>query len=256
MRALLSFAKKEIIFQIRSKRFMILAIVFASLGIMNPIFAKMTPWLLEILSESLAESGMNITVTSSTALDSWMQFYKNLLMGIVAFIVLESNIFTKEYSSGTLILSLTKGLDRYKVVVVKSAVLIVLWSILYYLCFAITELINLCLWDNSIVKNLFFSSFCLWLFGVWLISLVVFFSVIAKSNVVVMAGVGGSFFVPYLISLLPKINKYMPTYLSNGTALVYGTADISSYIPSIIIVFLLTAAAFILSISLFNKKQF
>lgn len=254
MRAFFAFTKKEITFQIRSKRFMILAIIFAFLGITNPLIAKTTPWLLDLLSESLAETGMNITVTESTALDSWTQFYKNLLMGTVAFIVLESNIFTKEYSSGSLILSLTKGLDRYKVILAKSGVLVALWSILYYTCFFFTWAINLCLWD-TVVNNLFFSAFCWWFFGVWLISLVVLFSVIAKSNVVVLAGVGGSFIVPYLITLLPKIDKFMPTYLSCGTVLVYELADVKSFVPSIIIALVFIVFAMVASVPIFNKKQ-
>lgn len=35
-------------------------------------------------------------------------------------ILLESSIFTQEYQSGTLVLTLTKGFERYKVVIAKS----------------------------------------------------------------------------------------------------------------------------------------
>ena len=115
MRSLIVFMKKEIMEQIRSGRLMILGILFVLFGIMNPAIAKLTPWLLETMADSLAESGMIITDVKVSALDSWVQFFKNMPMGLIAFVLLESSIFTKEYTSGTLVLSLTKG-DRKSVV--------------------------------------------------------------------------------------------------------------------------------------------
>lgn len=154
MRSLFAFMKKEFTEQLRSGRLMILGLLFVLFGIMNPAIAKLTPWLLETLSDSLAESGMIVTDVKVSAMDSWVQFYKNQAMGLIAFVLLESSIFTKEYTSGTLVLSLTKGLERYKVVVSKTVVLAVLWTIGYWICFAITYGYNAYFWDNSVAQNL------------------------------------------------------------------------------------------------------
>lgn len=54
MKSLLAFIKKETMEQFRSGRLMILGILFVLLGVMNPAVAKITPWLLEILADSLA----------------------------------------------------------------------------------------------------------------------------------------------------------------------------------------------------------
>ena len=102
-----------------------------------------------------------------------LQFYKNAPMALIVFVLMESSIFTKEYQSGTLVLALTKGLERYKVVVAKSFVLFVMWTIGYWLCFGITYLYNAYFWDNSIAKNLMFSVVCWWIFGLWVIALMV-----------------------------------------------------------------------------------
>lgn len=123
MRSLIAFIKKEFTEQLRSGRLIILGLLFVLFGIMNPAIAKLTPWLLETMADSLAESGMIITDVKVSAMDSWMQFFKNMPMGLIAFVLLESSIFTKEYTSGTLVLSLTKGLERYKVVISKALVL-------------------------------------------------------------------------------------------------------------------------------------
>ena len=77
MKSLFAFMKKEFAEQLRSGRLMILGLLFVLFGIMNPAIAKLTPWLLETMADSLAESGMIITDVKVSAMDSWVQFYKN-----------------------------------------------------------------------------------------------------------------------------------------------------------------------------------
>lgn len=173
MKSLLAFIKKETMEQFRSGRLMILGILFVLLGVMNPAVAKITPWLLEILADSLAESGMTVTPVTVSAMDSWVQFFKNMPLGLIVFVLLQSSIFTKEYQSGTLVLSLTKGLERFKVVVSKTVVLTVLWTVGYWLCFGVTYGYNAYFWDNSVAQNLILSVVCWWLFGVCVISLMI-----------------------------------------------------------------------------------
>ena len=129
MKTLLAFMKKEWLEQLRSGRLAILGILFVLFGIMNPAIAKLTPWLLEVMADALEGSGLSVTAVTVSAMDSWMQFFKNIPMALIVFILLESSIFTKEYQSGTLVLALTKGLDRYKVVISKTLTLLVLWSV-------------------------------------------------------------------------------------------------------------------------------
>lgn len=123
MRSLLAFMKKEWMEQIRCGRLIILGILFVLLGIMNPAAAKLTPWLLEIMADSLAESGITVTEVTVSALDSWTQFFKNLPLGLIAFVLLQSSIFTKEYDTGTLMLVFTKGFNRMKALAAKASML-------------------------------------------------------------------------------------------------------------------------------------
>ena len=143
MKSLLAFIKKEAMEQFRSGRLMILGILFVLLGVMNPAVAKITPWLLEILADSLAESGMTVTPVTVSAMDSWVQFFKNMPLGLIVFVLLQSSLFTKEYQSGTLVLSLTKGLERFKVVVSKTVVLTVL-CVIHNNLFSCSLILRLC----------------------------------------------------------------------------------------------------------------
>ncbi len=255
MKALFAFIKKETLQQLRSGRLMILGILFVLLGIMNPATAKLTPRLLEIMADSLAESGMTVTNVTVSAMDSWMQFFKNMPLGLIAFILLQSSIFTKEYSSGTLVLSLTKGLERFKVVVSKTTVLTVLWTLGYWLCFGITYGYSAYFWDNSAAQNLVFSAVCWWMFGVCVISLMILFSTIANSNTGVLVGTGSVVLASYLLGLFPKISKYLPTFLADGNSLIYGVAEEKSYVAAIIVTVGVSLICFAVSIPIFNRKQ-
>ena len=112
MRSFIAFFKKEVREGIRSSKFVILGLLFLLFGVMNPAIAKLTPWMLEMMADSLAESGMTVTEVTVSAMDSWVQFFKNMPMGLIAFVLLPGGILTGEYGSGTLVLSLTKGLAR------------------------------------------------------------------------------------------------------------------------------------------------
>lgn len=252
---MIPFLKKEILEQLRSGKLMILSILFVLFGIMNPATAKLTPWLLEMMADSMAQGGMTITAADPTALDSWMQFYKNIPMALIAFILMESNIFTREYQSGTMLLSLTKGLSRYKVVIAKSLVLILLWTLGYWLCFGITYGYNAYFWDNSIAKNLITSVVYWWVFGLWVIGLVILFSTLSNENTGVLVGTGGIVLASSLLSFFPKLSKYLPTSLTDGNSLIYGLVDTDKYTTAFVIAAVTGLTCIALSIPIFNKKQ-
>ena len=255
MIAFLAFLKKEILCLKRSGKLMLLLILFVLFGIMNPAIAKLTPWLLETMADSLAESGMTVTVVSVSAMDSWLQFFKNIPMALIAFVLLMGSIFTREYQSGTLILSLTKGLNRYKVVAAKTAVLVFLWSACYWLCFGITYGYNACFWDNAVARNLMLSVCCWWVFGLFVISLMVLFSTLSVSSTGVLTGTGGAVLAAYLLSIFPQVSKYLPTFLTDGNSLIYGTAEARVYTLPLMITGALTLVCFAAAFPIFNRKR-
>ena len=76
MKSMFAFMKKEFTEQLRSGRLILLGLLFVMFGIMNPAIAKLTPWLLDIMADSLAESGMIVTDVKVSAMDSWVQFFR------------------------------------------------------------------------------------------------------------------------------------------------------------------------------------
>ena len=166
-----------------------------------------------------------------------------------------TTIFTNEYQSGTLILALTKGLARFKVVIAKSVVLLTIWTVGYWMCFGITYLYNAYFWDNSIVENLVFAVVCWWILGLWVIALLVLFSVFLDSNGAVLCGTGGVVFALYLVGLFPKLKKYVPTLLMDGNSLIYGVEETERYYVALGIAVAMSLSCSVLSIFIFNKKK-
>ena len=255
MKTLGAFLKKEWTEQIRSSRLLILGLIFLTFGIMNPAIAKLTPWMMEMLAESMEEAGFAVTEVKVDAMISWTQFYKNIPMALIAFVLLQSNIFTKEYQSGTLILALTKGLERYKVVLAKTIVLISTWTFGYWLCYGVTYAYNAYFWDNSIAGYLGVAAVYWWLIGIWVLALMVLFSVMGSSNSGVLLGTGGIFLAVYLLSLIPKLKEYMPTQLMNGMNLLKKVTEPGDYMKSLIVAGVTMVICFMISIPLFNKKR-
>ena len=88
MKAFFAFFKKEVLESARSGKLLFLTLLFCAFGIMNPAIAKLTPWLLEIMADELAGSGMTVTEVTVDALTSWTQFFKNIPMALIAFVLM------------------------------------------------------------------------------------------------------------------------------------------------------------------------
>ncbi len=255
MKSLLAFMKKEYLEAARTGKIVILLLLFVLFGIMSPAIAKLTPWMMETLSDSMAESGLIVTNIQVDALTSWTQFFKNIPIALIAFVLIFSDIFTKEYKSGTLLLVLTKGLSRYKVVLAKAVLLLLLWTVGYGICFGITYGYNAYFWNNSIINNLLFSVTIWWLFGVWVICLIVLFSSLLQNNAGVILCVGGTVLLSYLLSIIPKVKAYSPTVLINTNSILTGVEEIDAYVKAIVITVFLCIVCVAVSIPIVNKRQ-
>lgn len=255
MRSLWAFFKKELLESARSGKLLILGVLFFAFGVMNPAIAKLTPWMMEMMAEELAANGMTVGDVAVDAMTSWTQFFKNIPMALIAFVFLYGSSFTKEYESGTLVLMLTRGLARVKVVFAKASLMLLVWSAGYFLCFGVTYGYNAYYWDNSIAVGLLPAVMNWWLFGVFTVALMVLFSTLAKSSGGVLLGTGGSILACYLISMIPKAAKYLPTALMNSASLLVGGEEIEDYVMSIVITSLLILAGIALSLPVFNRKQ-
>lgn len=255
MKSLLAFMKKEYLEAVRTGKLIILILLFVLFGIMSPAIAKLTPWIMEMYADSMAESGLIVTSVQVDAMASWTQFFKNIPIALIAFVLIFSDLFTKEYKSGTLLLVLTKGLARRKVVFAKTVLLLSLWTAGYGICFAITYGYNAYFWDNGIASSLCFSAAIWWLFGVWVICLMVLFSALLPSNAGVLLCTGGTVLTAYFLRLIPKAKVYSPAVLMDANSLLTGTDGTDAYIKAIVVAAVSCILCVAVSIPVINKKQ-
>lgn len=253
MRAYLAFTKKELLENLRTYKLLIMLMTFVFLGILSPLTAKLTP---EIL-ESFAPEGIQIIATEPTALDSWGQFFKNISqMGLVIVTILFSSIMANEYSQGTFVNILTKGLARRTIILSKFSVASLIWTISYFISFSFSYVYTLYYWGNEEVANLLPSILSLWLFGVVLLSIIMLGGALFKKSYGSLMFVGGFIVLLFTLNILPKLEQYNPIRLASANMSVL-TGEImpkdlmSAGFISIGLIFLSIMTA----IGIFNKKQ-
>lgn len=255
MKQLIAFAKKELLEQLRTGKVLILTIIFCLFGIMNPAIAKLTPWIMELMSDELATTGMVVSSVEVNALTSWTQFFKNMPFALIIFIVMFSGTLTTEYQKGTLIFVITKDLKRWKILVSKVVLMAVFWTVGCLISYGITYGYNIYFWDNSIVCNIGFAVFGFYLLGLWLITVILPASVFAKSASLVTIFTGAAYLITYFLSMIPKIKEFMPSYLMETADLLMGTNSTNDYFSAIVITLILIAVNIFISVVFFNKKD-
>lgn len=253
MNSYITFVKKEFLESVRTFKLWILLLIFIIFGILNPLTAKFTPDIISSLMPEIKE----MFTSEPLAIDSWIQFYKNFSTQLIVFIIMFSGIMANEFSKGTLVNILTKGLNRKIVVLAKFTSTSLIWTLSLLIYFGVTQIYTLYLFKgNENLKHIFFAVFCLWVFGVLIISLLLLFGTIFKGNYAALLLTGLSYIILGILSIVPKINKYNPLSLSsNNIALINGELAISDFTYSLIISLILTITCLTLSIFIFNKKE-
>lgn len=253
MNAFIAFTKKEWLESIRTYKFFILMTIFMIFGFMNPLVAKLMP---ELLSSLLPE-GMTITLTPPAAIDSWMQFFKNVSqMGFMILVVIYSGMMATELSKGTLINMLTKGLPRRTVVLSKMMASTVIWTMAYLVCVGITYGYTAYFWSMSGLSNLFLSLFGLWLFGVLLLSFVLLGGILFKNLYGSLLFTGAAVVLMNIVNIFPKAMAFNPATLSTqNVSLLTGASAASDFVSALGVCGILIALVLVVSVVVFDKKQ-
>lgn len=254
MKTAIAFEKKEIKEYIRTGKGAIISAIFVLFGLMNPAMVKITPYLLEKFSNA-EETGMVIKIANIDASMSWAQFYKNVPMALIACCLLLGASLTDEMQRGTIVLVLTKGLSRWKVVLLKAINLCLIWSAGYWACYGITYFYTGYYWDNSVVGNIAFSAMCYWILGLMIMSLIILFSTAFSSYAGAIVGTGAVYAILSFLAVIPSLAKYLPTYLASSQRLLNKTQKTSDFFASIVITCVVIVIGLLISCVLFNKKE-
>ena len=251
MSGYIAFVKKEFTENMKNYRFLILLTVFLIFGIMSAFLAKFTP---EILSALAADMEMT---SEPVALDAWKQFYKNISgVGFSAFIILFGRCMSNEYSKGTLILMVTKGLSRKAVILAKYTVAAVLMTISYWIGYAATYGYTIFLWNDTNLSNVALAAVSLWIVGFLYLSILMIGCVIFKQTFTSILFTGGIVALISLLGMIEPIAKFNPFILtSKNVDLISGEVIPTEFMIPAFISVILSLFFLLTAIRLFNKKQ-
>ncbi|PKM39471.1 MAG: ABC transporter permease [Firmicutes bacterium HGW-Firmicutes-9] len=255
MRQLLLLLRKELLELVRTKRAMVLLIVFGIFGILNPALAKLTPWMLSLMGESLAEQGITFGAITVDALTSWTQYFKNLMMEYILILAMFSSIFAQEYQSGTLVNLLTKGVSRGKVALSKLLAVQLTWTVCYWLTFLVTLGYTAYFWENALPAGIWLAAVCAYMMGVWLLSLELAFASALNSGMYALLLTGGVFALFFALGMLPQLTRFLPSHLGDGLGLLTGDMASSDILPALWVSLALSATQSALCVVGIRKKQ-
>lgn len=253
MKGYAAFLKKELLEQLRTYKVLLMAAVFFALGMMSPLSAKLLPKLLQ----NFSGNGVEITLQAEpSALDSYMQFFKNTTqIGFVLLLLVFSGLVSAEISKGTLINMLTKGLSRTNVLLAKYTGALIAWSGGYLICAGTAVIYTEVLFPDDKVYHLPAAMLYLWLFGVFLLAVLVLASVLTKGSyggLLLTAALVG---VMLLVNLFPAAADYNPISLTGGSGLLMESASVRDMYPAAGITVLLTVLCLLGAVLVFRKKK-
>ena len=254
MSQLTAMFKKEWMESIRQFKTAALVIVLIIFGIISPLTALLMPDIMEMVME---DSGVHFELPAVQAVDSYMQFFSNLnQMGLVILVIVLGSTLTNEISRHTLINLVTKGLKRRTVIFVKYFYACLVWTVGYVMSAVITYLYTIYYWDND-VPHVLLSFSLTWLFGIFLISIIMLASSIFKSSyIAVLMTVLAVVVVMIALSIHPGLSEYMPQYLLGGsTGLLNGSLQPEDVFPAVTVTVLTSILMFVSSVFIFDKAE-
>lgn len=254
MNSLLPILKKELLETVRSKKLLILGIIFLFVAISSPILAKALPLILKSMP---ATPGLIIDLPDPTWRDAIDQFIKNISQIVMLVIVfMFAGSIAEEKNKKTLEIVLTKPISRTNFVLAKYFSSILLVKVIMIISAIIFYAYTASIFGNFSLINFAWLTLCVLIYLLVILSVTIFASTFASSQILAVAY---AFMIQILIlTLLPLIGK-IKIYLPGNTIEHYKEIMASGMnhdlIPSLIISILLIFALIIASISIFKKQE-
>ncbi|MDR2977812.1 MAG: ABC transporter permease [Streptococcaceae bacterium] len=226
MKKILILFKKDLLELWRTKKILILSLVFILFALSSPVLAYYTP---EIL-KSLGASGMQIAIPKATIYDSYDQFYKNIgQIGLFVLIIVISGLIVNERRRGQFTSLLNNGVNKAQFVLSKIVSQVLVFSLIYLLAIACFSIYNIVLFDKNWLAHSFLSLLLIYVYFFFVICLTNFFSSWMKNMVLTLVLSLAITIFMGLFSMF-KFGSYLPSYLPNlATSVLHGKELTNAY---------------------------
>lgn len=233
--------KKDFLEMRRSKKLLVLLILFLFVAITSPITAKMLPQIIKWASVP----GISITIPEPTYKDALDQFIKNISqIGMLVLIFLAAGAVAEEKSRKSLEMLLTKPITRRQFILSKFITYLGVTAVLFIGAAGIFYLYTVSLFSGFNLAYFLIVAAMVLLYILMLVAITISASTICKSSLMA-AGIGFLFFVSFSIvsSLASKLSKYLPDRILNQYVSVLNNGwDSQLFYPIVISLLLLVAA--------------
>jgi len=248
-----TFVGKEAAEMLRTKRFIILGIVFLVFAILGPLLARYIMEFINMFMPGDEVGSLVFEVGEPTWIDAYSMYYSNVVqMGVFAIIFMFMGLIFDEKRRGTAALMMMKGVKHHTFILAKFTVVAIAMLIIVILSTLVAHLYTYILFEEAaMLADAMFGALAFWVFSLFMSSLVIFFSTIAKSMVMSAMMSIMTFFGIILIDLINNINTFAPySMASRALSITFGeyTPHLWSnvVVTTIIIAVLLIASIFTL----------
>ncbi|HEU5438345.1 MAG TPA: ABC transporter permease subunit [Ktedonobacterales bacterium] len=218
------FLRKELREAVRSRRLLVVSVIFLVLGIISPVTAKYTPELLKAIGAG--QAGVQIIVPPPTVADAIAQYLKNVAgTGIFVAILLPMGMVAREKERGTAAFVLTKPLSREAFLAAKLVALLAVLAAGVALAAVATYVYTAILFE-PLAPGGFIACTLLVLLSLVVYGLLTFLgSTLARSQLPAV-GLGlAAWAALSLIGIIPRVAQLTPSgLLESASALARGTA--------------------------------
>lgn len=254
MNIFISMIRKELLEIYRSKKFLILVILFLFIAISSPILAKLLP---VILKSVPATPGITIDIPDPTWKDAVDQLVKNLSqIGMIVLIIMFAGSIADEKNKKTLEMVLTKPVSRPKFVLAKFVASLLATMVVFIIAMAVFYFYTVSILGTFSVVNFLWLSVFSMLFLVFIISLTLFFSAISKSQIVALAlTFGTEAVIAIVFGSVKKIADYSPSYIFDHYAGLMANGITRDFWPTTIVSIGTIILLVIFSIHFFSRQE-
>ena len=243
--------KKDLMELYRTKRILIISLIFIMFALLSPVIAKMTPELLGSMGNQI-----QISIPDATVADSYGQFVKNMgQIGLFTLIIALGGSIVNERKKGLYTNLINNGVKKHNFILSKVISQVLIMTVIYVVSALLFSTYNYVIFNQFTIAYSFLSFLLLYIYLVFVICMITFFSAISKSSVMsVMLGIvtvlGISIFDLF------KFGKYMPNYLATAASDIFSNNECLNYIyQNIGITLLLSVILVSAAIKLCNNKE-
>jgi len=235
--------RKEVKEGFRTKRVVIVALFFLTLGLLMPTMTYLLPYLLESLPGT---GGIEMTIPPPTSNQALMEYSGNIVqMGVLLVVLLAMGAISKEVESGTATLLLSKPVSRLSFILAKltaeSLTLLVGLMIGGVTCALCTFLL---FGDISLV-GFALQTVLLSAFMVFCLAVTLYFSSLFRRQIAAGGIALVLIIVVALLGIIPNVAKFLPIGLINwGNNLVAGITDQPGWIALVVTIMLIGLTVF------------